>query len=1053
MWLPYPSGAVMGGINSNEADNPMSEYLLKIQTIVCNTVFFNKDEANKYETELSREDGSRYVRAITKTDIFESHIYESQEVFDFLVIEHGIEPPNAMHLVQDHMRVPVELREELLERKRKHIIEKYIEQNQYYVMLSGKPFFGHNRAAAEKVVLIPEEFWQIHSHENAIDRDMPIHEMPIRFQEMFINSPFYQKTIKENPESEYLKYIGSNAIPIHSARLAQDGDIIRVASDKLQRVDPKYGVISVTAEEARKFSCIYHETRDYVYHTLRGDFASIYPNYNDFMRFLTLYMTIGSTMNEFMKCSTKLIHMNKVTANNFFMLYGLPSVIMEGPCREEFLKQMRLFLADKGTNVVYRVKDMIGYDYTDIHTLIMVKQQSFHEGNPVFYTDENGEKKPKFDVFFRRWGTAEDNTSYFKFKNEKRNYTVEEISGADPRWWNSPEVEYALYEMNYTLSNSKYIKLTTHLSMTDIWWQSVVLLRSLLDMRSETQFDVIPLHHNVNGSTEMSVFEAVLTLIVVMNWHLTDFNGNEISGNIYRANADPIFKTDDDGNVIRETLKCSNGRTLYSDDGSPLLGDPIIIGYQPGNRVMVDMLFNSLNEDGSPKELVIGWPFKVSAFNWNIREIHPQFWEAMKMFDFIEPDVFIPMLEHVLDRHNTSVGETVMHETKAVYTYLENKLRSTRTIWDFRQVTNVFKHLFLVDPIRPQWHVDMSFNVMDILMERYQISLRDLTSFLNFFRQYNQDMTPVVDFIVKYNDQEFPMNMWKILNINVMDLEINEIKPFHSDNFRKAFMPAKNTISPTRIMSSNLPDVIKDNWKDIVRDKIDLDVGNAEDGPRTFEALMFRSNPSLHRYLTQMKSTPDRMIMLMRSIIRALEEYTNASLQGLKFSVLGEDEYIKILKDVISYFKSYMVEFTKSEFILMFDGVWDNGGNSNMLRLHDEIAQGTFNLQPISSTLMEDVSQADAVLTANEIIKDVMYDEGIFRIKTTYEQLLSLPAGFELWYDDGERIVTETPFHIPLDREIYALIQPMRTAYKVIINIDNIDVTPPNHTRDERKTT
>jgi hypothetical protein len=120
--------------------------------------------------------------------------------------------------------------------------------------------------------------------------------------------------------------------------------------------------------------------------------------------------------------------MNNVTANNLFMLYGLPSVIMEGTPMIEFLKKFRLLLMDKGTNVVYRVKDLIGYKDTDIFTLVMVKQQVFENGIPVYHYDKDGNKTPVQNIVFRRFGTAEDNTSYFKFRESKKEYSLEEIS-------------------------------------------------------------------------------------------------------------------------------------------------------------------------------------------------------------------------------------------------------------------------------------------------------------------------------------------------------------------------------------------------------------------------------------------------------------------------------------------------------------------------------------------------------------------------------------------------------------------------------------------------
>ena len=68
----------------NKAQNPMSEYLLKIQLIVNNTEFKNKAEADKYETLQSKRLGDAYVRAYNKTDIFESYQYSSSHVYQVL---------------------------------------------------------------------------------------------------------------------------------------------------------------------------------------------------------------------------------------------------------------------------------------------------------------------------------------------------------------------------------------------------------------------------------------------------------------------------------------------------------------------------------------------------------------------------------------------------------------------------------------------------------------------------------------------------------------------------------------------------------------------------------------------------------------------------------------------------------------------------------------------------------------------------------------------------------------------------------------------------------
>ena len=193
-----------------------------------------------------------------------------------------------------------------------------------------------------------------------------------------------------------------------------------------------------------------------------------------------------------------------------------------------------------------------------------------------------------------------------------------------------------------------------------------------------------------------------------------------------------------------------------------------------------------------------------------------------------------------------------------------------------------------------------------------------------------------------------------------------------------------------------------------------------------------------------LKTNPESLILLMRSIIKALESYTNSKLSGLEFSALGVENYFYILKEVISYFKSYMVEFTKDEFVYIFDGLFDNGGNSNMLRLYDDIPLMDINILPKDSLTMYDVSKADVhVNMKDEENIGFIYDEAIFRIQATYQTLLD--SGYEIWYDDGKNI-SRTPFEIEPTKMITANIllndesssSSSSSAYKIIIPIQNI---------------
>lgn len=991
---------------SEQLKNPMGEYLLKLQMIITNSEFKDDEEANKYETLDSKLNGEAYVRAVNKTDIFESYQYDGRVVCDML-LKKGYSEDTAFALLKNPAMLPADVKNTLLENAREVLIAKYDEPNKYYVMLSGKPFKGDKNTPADEILLIPDEFYERYASDTRISRSEPIHELPSKYQELFMNSEFYEPMLKKYPDARYLKYIGSNAIPITTARVARDGDIMRINTNKLSTYHPIFGSVTVDASVIHAFSNIYKSTRDYIYQTLRGDFSQIYPNYNSFIRFLTIYMAIGNAMNEFQKKSSKLIYMNNVTANNLFTLYGLPSVIMEGSPMIEFLKKFRLLLMDKGTNVVYRVKDLIGYADTDIYTLVMVKQQVFENGIPIYHIDDDGNKVPKQNIVFRRLGTTDDNTSYFKFRESRKEYNWEEIANGDPRWWNTPEIETMLNEMNYTLSNSKYIQLSTHMSMTDIWWQCVIFIRGILDRKQETFTTLINVNRNINGSSTMSVFEAVLCLVVMMNWQMIDYKGDNFDGEMY-------IPTN-------------------------------------GNVECIDMLFNGLDINGAPNELKPGLPFKIASFNFDIRDNNPNAYQAMYTYEYLEPDVFMPMLNTVLDMESTNVGEVLMTNVRLIYKYLEDKLRSTRTIHQFRQVTETYKALFLVDPIR-QWHDNSDIDTDELLCEKYNITSVELESFKTFFKapgSYTVDGEPVEpDFTITYNKKQYDIYLYNILNNNVYDTEYDGEYLFRNHTFVQIFNAKVNNMTKAQnieIQRSMLSQTIKDNYKRIIIDKVNIDLGSSKYGPTSFENLLMIENPSLYEYLVESREDGnDNIILLMRSIIKALETYANASLSALECKALGIEQYFYILKEVITYFKSYMVEFTQDEFTYIFDGIFDNGGNSNMLKLFDEIVSGEIDVTPVDSISLFDVSHGEITTNLDDTFN--VYDDVLFRVKATYKDFVE--TGYEIWYDDGKRI-TQTPFKIDDDTELVANIVSSNTdnavAYKIIININNLDVVPPNY--------
>lgn len=981
-------------------NNPMSEYLLKLQLIITNSEFKNKKRAQLYETIESTINGNKYADAKLNKDIFESYEYQNYHID--LVLQKLNYDQNFINLcLTNHDIIPLNAKNMLKEEQRRLYILNYVEPNKYYLNLSGKPYEG-TEFEKDPIINIPDEFFSIYADKGVMLRNQPIHELSPEYQEIFINSKYYEEILKKYPDVDYLRYLGSRSIPIEVSRKAKDGEILKMNVNKMTTYHKTLGHVTVEPDIINAYINIYNKTRDYVYFHLKGEFSDIYPNYDSFMHFLTIYLSIGNALNEFMKKSSKLIYMNNITANNLFSLYGLPSVIMEGQPMIEFLKKFRLLLMDKGTNIVYRVKDLIGYQNTDIYTLIMVKQQVFKNGIPLYTYTEDGERVPVSEIVFRRFGTTGDNTSYFNFRENKKEYSLHEITSGDPRWWlNTPEDQQILYDMNYTLSNSKYIQLSTNVSLSDVWWDTIILLRGLLDNKKITDEIILNTTFNIDNKSTISLFDAVVTIILIMTWHTSDAFGKTSYGDL---------------NINNSSVN--------------------------GVAVCIDKLFNGLDENGKPLPFKDGRPFKVSSFNYDILELDPDvnpFYLWLKEQEYLEYDKLSTMLIDISNHNNANIISELTDDVKKVYRYLEKKLYESRTIHEFRQVVDAYKELFLVDPER-EWFSSVESTVEDILMSTYDLSLFDYNVLKTVFYDSKVNNTP--DFVISYNCKNYPIYLYDIMNNNVMTIEINDEYPFKDKLFVNEFITYIKTYRSISIQSTTISDSIRNNYQDIIIDKVNLDIGNTSSGPKSFEILMYRENQSLYRYLLELRnSDPNQLILTLRTLIQSLENYLGDELFGLKFEALGHEEYFRILKEVITYFKSYMVEFTKEEFSYIFDGLFDNGGNSNMLRLYDEIHSYDLNIIPKESLTLYDVSY----ITDHYVLKDhnegVMYDDVIIRIEGTYAKIkeYSNTLGIEIWYDDGSRITKMKPNSLSDTDKIIVNIVESPQGRKIIINVNNIN--------------
>jgi hypothetical protein len=280
----------------------------------------------------------------------------------------------------------------------------------------------------------------------------------------------------------------------------------------------------------------------------------------------------------------------------------------------------------------------------------------------------------------------------------------------------------------------------------------------------------------------------------------------------------------------------------------------------------------------------------------------------------------------------------------------------SRTIEQYRQVTDVFSQLFLVDPIRDEWYKDIQFDSDQVLSEKWNLSANELYALQSYYKLYDHTDNIATHISIEWKNEIFHINLNQVWNNNSGNMEINGCKPFIYNEFRNLFKERIQAELLAYILSSNIPKSVSIHYVDILMDKINMDLNNTSNGPKTFESMLLQENTKLYNYVISLRSKPDSMVNLMRTLIRGMEEWCDKRLNGLLVTTISEDEYINILKDVISYFKSYMVEFTRSEFKYLLDGLWDQGGNPNMIKLEDGMVNSTVTLLPKDSISLYDAS-------------------------------------------------------------------------------------------------
>ena len=457
-------------------DSSQVELILNdIRAITENVIIKMSAQAEQYETVESKREGDKYVSAMLERDIFAS--YRSYPI-DVLV-NAGINDANLlMEYSKDKYKIPYNKRNDVLKAMRRSVIDEYVEMNDYYRVLIGKPPIN---TPEEEFIYLTDAQMEYYK----IDEVRPIHEYPQEIQiklERFI----IPELIEKYPEREYLKHMGSKTVNLVRAREAKNFEII-------------FSDIILDNVFLRSFFETYDFCREYFMNTIYNkSFTGRYKLYDNFIGMHIMIMTVQRMIVDTIKLSINRDYYDLISIKKLFDSYGVP-FFEDLPLDYQriIIKNLNMLIRSKATDkALYDITNTLMYERGQIYKYYLVKERILdEEGGPVLIykteiDDEGNETQvldyeKMYDFYFQSTDILEPNV-IVAIENKSNRYHYNEVTDEDVYWWETEELKKELYEREYNFIETKYLGVSLMQNLTNLLYDTCYYLNLLVDNKDTT---------------------------------------------------------------------------------------------------------------------------------------------------------------------------------------------------------------------------------------------------------------------------------------------------------------------------------------------------------------------------------------------------------------------------------------------------------------------------------------------------------------------------------------------------------------------------------------
>lgn len=495
------------------------------KTVVSNSVVKFNYKAKEYETVDSLRNADEYIAAIQKTDRFD--LYPEFNIDSIVSAGLGHLGYDTFELASNPDMIPRQYRDAVLKFERQSIINDFIEVNDYYRTLIGKPSIDEDES---NFIRLTENQYESLD----IPNNQYIHDMSDIDIGKLNAIGLLDEIKKNNPDKLYLNFLGNDRINLVTARSAPNFSILKI---------DKEDVPTVFYEN---FMRIYEECRVYFTSVIYNkDVGSAYPLYDNFIGLCIMIMTIQRMVSNTFKDGIEREFYDWDFIQKLYKTYNLPFVeTLSMDYHVLFMKNLNYLLRYKSTDkVLFDICSLLGRDRVEIYRHYLVKEQLMDENNnPVFYykikTDEHGQPilnedgsyvfiediNRMYELYFQGVNVNERNIT-LAMKDERYRTPYDEMIEEDPYWRHDEHLEKLLngigteadgsqFSQPYNYVETKYLSLNVMYNMTDMLFEITYAFNMLLDKKEEINFITLTLPKIVSDAS-FGIFDVVVFLITL----------------------------------------------------------------------------------------------------------------------------------------------------------------------------------------------------------------------------------------------------------------------------------------------------------------------------------------------------------------------------------------------------------------------------------------------------------------------------------------------------------------------------------------------------------